>query len=158
MDMCSTDFDSCVHWHAQAQNVLAHVGAPLAFMKACQRAMGLQTRLYIQTSQCDVFLLGQFDTVYHEHVSFFTAHSFQALAKLAGLRILNFEITPIHGGSCLVTFMRIPPALTAPHSTFRWACKWFLQPVIVISDETADFESALNCFVIFVRPNRSRQL
>ena len=47
--------------------------------------------------------LGQFDTVYHEHISFFTGHSFRKAAELAGLEVVSFETTPIHGESCLVT-------------------------------------------------------
>ncbi|CAF3624884.1 unnamed protein product [Rotaria socialis] len=89
-----------------AQNVLAHVATPVEFMRACVAAMGSNTRLYIQTSQCEMYETGQFDTVYHEHVSFFTAHSFKRLADLVNLSIINFEITPIHGRSCLVTLQR----------------------------------------------------
>ena len=90
-----------------AQNVLAHVEDPVRFMRACAAVMSPKTRLYIQTSQCEMYDTGQFDTVYHEHVSFFTAHSFQKIAELVGLKIVNFEITPIHGRSCLVTFKRM---------------------------------------------------
>ena len=89
-----------------AQNVLAHVENPVHFLRTCAAKMNKKTKLYIQTSQCEMYETGQFDTVYHEHISFFTAHSFQAIAVLAGLKILNFEITPIHGRSCLVTFER----------------------------------------------------
>jgi len=89
------------------QNVLAHVGHPVDFLSACARAMGPRTLLYVQTSQCEMFQTGQFDTVYHEHVSFFSAHSFKRAAELAGLEIVNFEITPIHGRSCLVTMKKI---------------------------------------------------
>ncbi len=88
------------------QNVLAHVLDPLAFLKACAKSMGTRTRLYLQTSQCEMYESGQFDTVYHEHVSFFSAHSFAKLAELADLTITDFSKTPIHGVSCLVTFMR----------------------------------------------------
>lgn len=86
-----------------AQNVLAHVESPFQFLRACALAMGASTRLYLQTSQCEMFDSGQVDTVYHEHVSFFTAHSFQYLATRAGLVITDFERVPIHGSSCLVT-------------------------------------------------------
>jgi hypothetical protein len=89
-----------------AQNVLAHVENVTQFMMTCASAMGARTRLYIQTSQCEMFETGQFDTVYHEHVSFFTAHSFYETARLSNLEIVNFETTPIHGKSCLVTFMK----------------------------------------------------
>jgi nucleoside-diphosphate-sugar epimerase len=86
-----------------AQNVLAHVGEPVAFLKACKAKMNNRTKLYLQTSQCQMMYDGQFDTAYHEHVSFFSASSFQRAAELSGLTILEFETTPIHGISCLVT-------------------------------------------------------
>ena len=89
-----------------AQNVFAHVPTPVAFLEACRDAMGPGTTLYIQTSQCQMHQEGQFDTAYHEHISFFTGHSFAKAAELAGLRIDGFELTPIHGSSCLVTFRR----------------------------------------------------
>ena len=50
---------------------------------------------------------GQFDTAYHEHLSFFTAHSFRKAADLAGLNITGWQVTPIHGQSCLVTMMKL---------------------------------------------------
>ena len=96
-----------------ARNVLAHVEKPVHFLRACAARMSLRTKLYIQTSQCEMYDTGQFDTVYHEHVSFFTAHSFKKIADLADLRIVNFEMTPIHGGSCLVTFQRLDPSTTS---------------------------------------------
>ena len=86
-----------------AQNVLAHVPFPVDFLKACVAVMGPNTKLYIQTSQCNMQQLGQFDTMYHEHISFFTGHSFHKAATLAGLVIERFETVPIHGESCLVT-------------------------------------------------------
>ena len=68
--------------------------------------MGPNTMLYVQTSQCQMLQDGQFDTAYHEHVSFFSGHSFQKAAQLSGLTIANFELTPIHGTSCLVTLKK----------------------------------------------------
>jgi nucleoside-diphosphate-sugar epimerase len=89
-----------------AQNVLAHVADPVAFLKACAKAMSNNTILYVQTSQCQMHQESQFDTAYHEHISFFTGHSFQEAARLSGLRIVDFSVTPIHGKSCLVSLMR----------------------------------------------------
>ena len=74
------------------------------FLKSCKDVMGDNTVLYIQTSQCNMHQTGQFDTAYHEHISFFTGHSYMKAAELSGLHITNFEITPIHGDSCFVTF------------------------------------------------------
>lgn len=89
-----------------AQNVLAHVPNPVDFLAKCVERMHDQTRVYMQTSQCDMFADGQFDTVYHEHISFFSPRSFRKLAERVGLKVVRWEITPIHGGSCLVTMMK----------------------------------------------------
>ncbi|CAF4185206.1 unnamed protein product, partial [Adineta steineri] len=102
-----------------AQNVLAHVENPVQFLRACAAVMGTRTRLYIQTSQCEMYETGQFDTVYHEHISFFTAHSFKKIASLAGLHIVHFELTPIHGRSCLVTFQRTKLSSNTFITTFQ---------------------------------------
>ena len=88
-----------------AQNVYAHVPDNVAFLKKCVDVMGPKTKVYLQTSQCHMHQFGQFDTAYHEHVSFFTGHSFQRAAELAGLVVTEWLITPIHGTSCLVTMM-----------------------------------------------------
>lgn len=101
-----------------AQNVFAHVPHPVKFLKACAAVMGRKTKLYIQTSQCNMQQLGQFDTVYHEHISFFTGHSFYKAAQLAGLQIERFETVPIHGESCLVT-MQLPDGHSWARRPFR---------------------------------------
>ena len=90
-----------------AQNVLAHVPSPVNFLRDCAKAMGRHTLLYIQTSQCHMHEEGQFDTAYHEHLSFFTAHSFRKAADLAGLNVTGWQVVPIHGQSCLVTFKKL---------------------------------------------------
>jgi len=89
-----------------AQNVCAHVPEPVPFLKACHDAMGSHSYLYIQTSQCNMYQNGEFDTIYHEHLSFFTAHSMKRAASLAGLDIIHVEKTPIHGTSYLFTMKR----------------------------------------------------
>lgn len=95
-----------------AQNVVAHVPDPVLFLKACADIMGPNTRLYIQTSQCDMYKNGEFDTIYHEHLSFFTARSMKRAAELAGLAIIHARKTPIHGDSFLFTMVRCSNALT----------------------------------------------
>ena len=80
-----------------AQNVCAHVPDPVAFLAKCKRVMTENTTLYIQTSQCNMLESGQFDTIYHEHLSFFTIHSMWEASRMAGLAIDAIEKTDIHG-------------------------------------------------------------
>ena len=94
-----------------AQNVLAHVTNPVEFLKACERIMDESTKLYIQTSQCRMLEEGQ-PASYHGHVSFFSGVSFQRAASLSGLQIISFELIPVHGTSCLVTFMKLNTSST----------------------------------------------
>ncbi len=42
---------------------------------------------------------GQFDTVYHEHFSYFSLHAVQRVFAAQGLRIWDVEELPTHGGS-----------------------------------------------------------
>ncbi|QNI95409.1 S-adenosyl-L-methionine-dependent methyltransferase [Synechococcus sp. A15-127] len=44
----------------------------------------------------------QFDTVYHEHFSYFSLHTVQRIFNSAGLRVLNVEKLTTHGGSLRV--------------------------------------------------------
>lgn len=88
------------------QNVLAHVPFPVAFLKACRDAMTVETKLYVQTSQSDMILHGEFDTVYHEHAHFFTMRSMRYAAELADLEIVNVAKIPVHGTSYLFTLQR----------------------------------------------------
>lgn len=49
----------------------------------------------------------QFDTIYHEHFSYFSLAAIDALAKQCGLRVIDVEELPTHGGSLRVYLTRI---------------------------------------------------
>ena len=97
-----------------AQNVCAHVPDPVKFLRACRDSMDLATSLYIQTSQCDMYTNGEFDTVYHEHFSFFTINSMKKAAELAGLIVTNVIKTPMHGNSFMFTMRRVETTIEDP--------------------------------------------
>ena len=82
-----------------AQNVCAHTPTPLDFLEGVKKALTINGTAYIQTSQSQMYQRNEFDTTYHEHISFFSANSMQTLAKRAGLVLTDIEITPIHGDS-----------------------------------------------------------
>jgi hypothetical protein len=64
--------------------------------------------LFIQTSQADMVRNNEFDTIYHEHLSFFCANSMNELAQRAGLHLVDIQKTPIHGNSYLFVFSKTP--------------------------------------------------
>lgn len=82
-----------------AQNVCAHVPDPVAFLSKCREVMNDHTILYVQTSQSEMIEKGQYDTAYHEHLSFFTVRSMDVAAKMAGLCLDGVEKTAVHGSS-----------------------------------------------------------
>jgi len=86
-----------------AMNVVAHVADPLGFLTACKHVLAPGCRIYVQTSQCNWLENGEFDCVYHEHLSYFTEESFCEISKRAGLHLAKVEKVPIHGESWLFT-------------------------------------------------------
>jgi len=89
-----------------AQNVFAHNSYPLEFLKQCKEIMHDASVLFIQTSQADMIRNNEFDTIYHEHLSFFNASSMSALAQRAGLYLIDIRKTPIHGNSYMFVFKK----------------------------------------------------
>jgi hypothetical protein len=82
-----------------AQNVCAHNPDPKEFLESCFKLMADHTVLFVQTSQADMVLHNEFDTIYHEHVNFFNANSMNELANRVGLNLIDVIKTPIHGNS-----------------------------------------------------------
>lgn len=82
-----------------ALNVFAHVPNPLEFLKECKTNLAEDGIIVIQTSQRDMVESNQFDTIYHEHLSFFSAKSMQKLCERAGLKLYKIDTPDIHGGS-----------------------------------------------------------
>ena len=84
-----------------AFNVLAHGPNPISLMRGIYNNLTDNGVAYVMTSQGSMFENGQFDTVYHEHHSFFSLNSFQELANRAGFTDISYTREPIHGGSYL---------------------------------------------------------
>jgi 2-polyprenyl-3-methyl-5-hydroxy-6-metoxy-1,4-benzoquinol methylase len=97
----SGEFDAII-----AQNVCAHNPNPLEFLQMCRKLMSDHTLLFIQTSQADMVLNNEFDTIYHEHINFFNINSMNHLAKRAELNLVTVFKTPIHGNSYVFVFSK----------------------------------------------------
>lgn len=82
-----------------AQNVFAHNPNPLEFLETVKKLMSEHTLVFIQTSQADMVLNNEFDTIYHEHVNFFNINSMNELVNRVGLELIDVIKTPIHGNS-----------------------------------------------------------
>jgi len=82
-----------------AQNVFAHTRFTLEFLKSCKEILADRGRLFIQTSQANMVMNNEFDTIYHEHLSFFNINSMQTLVNKAGLHLIDVKKSDIHGTS-----------------------------------------------------------
>jgi hypothetical protein len=82
-----------------AQNVFAHGPNPLEFLQTAKELLTDDGVLYIQTSQANMIKNNEFDTIYHEHISFFNTLSMMRLCVRAGLCLYDVEYMPIHGTS-----------------------------------------------------------
>jgi 2-polyprenyl-3-methyl-5-hydroxy-6-metoxy-1,4-benzoquinol methylase len=82
-----------------SQNAFAHIVDPLNYLSMVKTIMNDNSLMFISTSQSDMILNGEMDTIYHEHISYYNASSMQSLAHRAGLILYDIIKTPIHGTS-----------------------------------------------------------
>lgn len=84
-----------------AMNVFAHTNNPLEILLAAKKILDEDGIFIIQTSQSDMIINNQIDTVYHEHISFFNVRSMQKIIERSGMYLSGLEIAQIHGNSYL---------------------------------------------------------
>jgi hypothetical protein len=83
-----------------ANNVFAHVPDMNDFMRGLSTLCNDDTIITIENPSFVTLLTkGLFDTIYHEHYSYLSAHSVRAIASTCGLRLIKVETIPTHGGS-----------------------------------------------------------
>lgn len=88
-----------------AMNVCAHTPNPRALMQGVKELLAPDGVAIIQTSQAFMLMNGEFDTIYHEHYSFFTPASMRHLAEGCTLTLEATQIFNVHGRS-LVSILR----------------------------------------------------
>jgi SAM-dependent methyltransferase len=83
-----------------AHNVFAHVPDPNRFAAGIARVLKPDGVAIIEVPYVrELIDKLEFDTIYHEHFSYFSASSVAALCGRHGLTIEDVELVPIHGGS-----------------------------------------------------------
>lgn len=82
-----------------AQNVFAHTHDIKSFLEKCYDILDDDSILYIQTSQSNMILNNEFDTTYHEHLSFFNSLSMRTIVEKCNLKLNNVFKFDIHGSS-----------------------------------------------------------
>lgn len=81
------------------QNAFSHNYNQLSFLRNMKRVLADHGQIYITTSQSEMIFNGEFDTIYHEHLSFYNIKSMDALCRRAGLNLVEVLEHPIHGNS-----------------------------------------------------------
>jgi nucleoside-diphosphate-sugar epimerase/SAM-dependent methyltransferase len=83
-----------------ANNVLAHVPDLVGFVESLASVLKPAGTAVIEVPYLvDLVTKREFDTIYHQHLCYFTMTSLEHLFSAAGLRIISAERIPIHGGS-----------------------------------------------------------
>lgn len=84
-------------------NVLAHVDDPLDFLTGCARLLAPDGVVVIEVPYIrDLVDRLEYDTIYHEHLCYFSVTTLLRLFERAGLRITRVRHVPVHGGSLRV--------------------------------------------------------
>lgn len=83
-----------------ANNVFAHVPDPIGFLKGVAALLTRQGVAVIEAPYVkDMLDKVEFDTIYHEHLFYYSLTSVSRLCARAGLHVVDVERLPIHGGS-----------------------------------------------------------
>ncbi len=87
-----------------ANNVLAHVPDIAGVLAGAAKVLRPDGRFVIETPYVrDLVDAVEFDTIYHEHLFYYSLSSLQRLLAGQGLEVADVERIPIHGGSLRVT-------------------------------------------------------
>lgn len=83
-----------------ANNVFAHIPDMHDFTEGMSILCDDNTLITIENPSFSVLLKETlFDTIYHEHYSYLTAHSVRSVAQAHGLDLVHVDNLPTHGGS-----------------------------------------------------------
>jgi hypothetical protein len=86
-----------------ANNVLAHVPDLSGFLKGCRLLLAEDGVLSVEVPYLGPLLDNlEYDTIYHEHLSYFSILALRSAFAQAGLAIFDVEHLPIHGGTIRV--------------------------------------------------------
>jgi SAM-dependent methyltransferase len=85
-------------------NVLAHVADLNGFVRGIETILAPDGRSVIEAPYAkDMLDHVEFDTIYHEHLCYFTLTALDRLFRRHGLEVVDVERVPIHGGTIRFT-------------------------------------------------------
>lgn len=85
-----------------ARNVLAHVPSVIDFARGAREWLSDDGVFHVEVPYLEHLVAErQFDTIYHEHLSYFSVTSLKHLFERAEMVLWDVEEIPLHGGSLL---------------------------------------------------------
>jgi len=97
-----------------ALNVLGHVANLHGFVSGIATLLADDGVAVVETpSLCELVARNEFDTIYHEHLHYFSLHSMRQLFARHGLTVVDAEKISIHGGSLRI-YLQHQGAVAAP--------------------------------------------
>jgi hypothetical protein len=94
-----------------ARNVLAHVPDLVGFVKGVRHWLSDDGIFHVEAPYLKPMVDHlEFDTIYHEHISYFSVTALDRLFKEAGMVLWDVEEIPLHGGSLIARGKRTGPA------------------------------------------------
>lgn len=92
-----------------ATNVFAHINDLDEFLKALDLLLADDGIFFAQFPDVtNIFAQNQFDTIYHEHLSYFSTEALYHLFNTGNFQLLKIESSSIHGGSMRIFVKRRP--------------------------------------------------
>lgn len=104
-DFFGTELVTSKSWEGKfdiicANNVLAHIPDTLDVIKGISLALHGNGILVVECGDQSGIVSGQYlDNVYHEHIDYYSPHSFSVLLQRAGLLVEQIQAMPTHGVS-----------------------------------------------------------
>jgi hypothetical protein len=93
-----------------ANNVLAHVDEPVDFLRGCRTLLSDDGLVTIEVPHlAELIDRLEYDTVYHEHLSYFSLTSLLHLCERADLAAVRVDRVAVHGGSLRLYLSRSAP-------------------------------------------------
>jgi SAM-dependent methyltransferase len=81
-------------------NVLAHVDESQDFLRGCKQLLTEDGLVIIEVPYLrELIDRLEYDTIYHEHLCYFSVSSLLRLCDQVGLSIIRIDFVPVHGGS-----------------------------------------------------------
>jgi 2-polyprenyl-3-methyl-5-hydroxy-6-metoxy-1,4-benzoquinol methylase len=81
-------------------NVLAHVDETQDFLRGCKKLLDENGLVVIEVPYLlDLLDRLEYDTIYHEHLCYFSVSTLMRLCDAVGLSIVRMDYVPVHGGS-----------------------------------------------------------